>query len=366
MLLPTIAAVARAGRRRRWQTVLGYLHLAMATGMPLDTLLRAAANGSSLRSRRELERLSNSISDGHLIGEAMRRSLPSFPRRMVRMLNVGASTGKLPEVVDRLINETQLSEGNTRRGYHLAYFLSVILFVSVIVGVLMIFVIPKFEQILKDYDAKIPFATRLLMQAGEASLYLMPLLAAALIVFLGTTLGAILQAPLTGVSASWFERLSDRITWSLPILRSLARDKRMADVCRSLSDSFASGATASRAIHDAGALELGPVLKKRIEHWRMGIERGEELGAAARAARVPEPAPAFLGAASRTESISEAMSFLSRYYAARFSRTMEMLAAAAVPMMTILLGAIVLIVALGLFQPMLLLVESSTINTGLH
>ena len=65
-----------------------------------------------------------------------------------------------------------------------------------------------------------------------------------------------------------------------------------------------------------------------------------------------------LATAVHTSDLAEILRFLGRYYGSRFSRSREVLLAAATPITAILLGLAVLWLALSIFVPMLTIIQS--------
>jgi type II secretory pathway component PulF len=57
-------------------------------------------------------------------------------------------------------------------------------------------------------------------------------------------------------------------------------------------------------------------------------------------------------------NLAEVFHFLARYYAGKFSRLAILLRGAAIPAFTLLFGVIVAFIALGLFTPMISLINS--------
>jgi type II secretory pathway component PulF len=56
-----------------------------------------------------------------------------------------------------------------------------------------------------------------------------------------------------------------------------------------------------------------------------------------------------------TDDLAQVFSFLGRYYEFRFSRRRELLRAMYIPFVVALMGAVVLMIALSIFQPMIAL-----------
>ena len=97
---------------------------------------------------------------------------------------------------------------------------------------------------------------------------------------------------------------------------------------------------------------MNEVLSDRLQLWQGGIERGLPTDQAAREAHLPAIFCGMIGG-SRGDVPIQAVEFLASYYRSRFSRSRELLRAAAIPGMALFFGAFVLFVVAGMFTPLL-------------
>jgi len=83
------------------------------------------------------------------------------------------------------------------------------------------------------------------------------------------------------------------------------------------------------------------------------MTRGQSLSDAARSAGMPALLTGMLATVHGSDDLANVMAFLGRHYEYRFSRLSEVLRAAAIPCFVFTVGAMVLLVELSVFQPMI-------------
>jgi type IV pilus assembly protein PilC len=233
---------------------------------------------------------------------------------------------------------------------------------GLLVGLVMIFVMPKIEDIFRDFGLRLPAATARLigLSRGLYGSDVLPwVVLFALVMVLG---GTFRRAFTTGREPGRFELL-DRLLWYLPISHGLERDRGLADACRVMTDALATGRSLPRAIDEAAGLDVNAVLRGRLVRWGQGIQSGQAANEAARAARLPALVAGMIGS-GRGPDPAGAVEFLAAYYAGRFSRAREFLSAAAGPIIVFVFGGIVLFIVAGMYQPLVSLMDALSGGLG--
>jgi type II secretory pathway component PulF len=156
----------------------------------------------------------------------------------------------------------------------------------------------------------------------------------------------------------------DQIIWWTPGLHGDARDRGLADLCDFISDAADAGRPIDQALRQASQTQANAVMRWRTADWGHAVEDGQPLHQAARAARMPTLVVGMLATVRNTDDLAEVFSFLGRYYEFRFSRRRELLRALYIPFVVALMGAVVLLIALSIFQPMIALITATARYAG--
>jgi type II secretory pathway component PulF len=359
------ARTMRAVRRSRGMLVLAWVDAAVRLNLPLHAFLIAAAQGERGRVKKRLERVAVDISTGVPLGTVLARQVREIPDRATSRLAAAEKVGQLAPTLRRIVEQegfgsTARSKGSALfRGLYPAIVLLTGLYVA---GFLLIFIVPKFREIFRDFNVSLPPMTERLLTVsnfvanGPIASLLAPLL---LLLMLLYVLGRALREFFT----PWWPRTTprwalDTLVWCTPFLRTLARDRALADVCAYLGDALRAGLPLPLALGDAGQIQMNRHVQQKLAKWRDLSLAGIAPAPAARAAGFPSVLTGFMDAGVHNAGLPEAFDFLSRYYRARHARLVAVLTDASEPLITLLIALLVGAVAYSLFQPIVTLINA--------
>ena len=108
------------------------------------------------------------VESGTSLSESMAKHPKAFDRLYSKMVNAGEIGGVLDIILQRLANFMEKSQRLRRRiKGAMIYPIVVVLIAVAIVSGIMIFVIPKFEEIFNDFDTELPGLTQWLINASN-------------------------------------------------------------------------------------------------------------------------------------------------------------------------------------------------------
>src|ERR1700722_19122468 len=108
------------------------------------------------------------VESGSTLHEAFGKHPKCFDRLYVNMVKAGEAGGALEVILKRLADFKEKSQTLKRRiTGAMVYPVVVILVAVIIVTGIMVFIIPKFEKIFKDFNLKLPWPTQMLMQTSR-------------------------------------------------------------------------------------------------------------------------------------------------------------------------------------------------------
>jgi len=210
---------------------------------------------------------------------------------------------------------------------------------------LNIFVIPAFAKVYKGLHADLPLITQLLIGFSDFMVNYWPALIAMLLVGGGSLAWAV-RTP-TG------RYVRDGLLLQLPIIGPLVRKAALARFTKSFGLALDSGVTVVDALEVALETADNLVLAERIGQIRASAERGETLAKAARSTGVFTPIILqMIAVGEETGALGEMMNEVADYYQKEVEYAVRALAAQIEPIMIVLMGCMVLVVALGVFLPM--------------
>ena len=375
----------RGLRRARAVAALNYVEQAVRLNLPLPPMLAAAERGESGRLATKLRRLRQRLEDGAPIGAALDQVVPGLPARAIGLVAAAERNGSLASTLDRLVRELRRKpqdHGDPSRAILLRWYpVVLVLGLTMTMGMFVIFVVPKYEMIFRDFGIEqLPAVTRWTIGACRwiANSWLMPALGA-LLVGIALAMAGQMLAEAVAPRSAWRDRgpqtgpvqlLLDVVAWWMPLTRPIVRSRGLADVCHVLADAAGAGRPMDAALHDAARLRLNAVLRWRVNDWAGLAVAGLPLAEAARRAGMPPLLCGMLAPASvpgkGSAEARDVFAFLARYYDARFSRAAALLEGAAVPGLVMTFGFLVATVALALMLPIVQLTDRLSRLTGMN
>jgi len=368
IFFPELAGMSTRVRRQRGTMILSYLEQAVRLNLPLTGMLSAARQSEQGVMALRLLKLEKMLETGASVETALRLEAPEVSRRVVSLIGAAERSGQLPQALARVIDEEQESpEQAERSAFGRWYPLMMTLVLLSVTITIMIFVVPKFEEIFKDFGVRLPSATRLLVNLSralfQADVFDIPVLLIVIIVVAVLMLGGMFERIWTQPQELPRPAFLDYLAWATPVWHGVVRDRAMADACDTIAGGLRGGQPLHRAIEEATKIRMNEIVRERLRDWQAGVEAGQSADEAARAAKLPPLLCGMIGSGRGTDPTA-AVEFLASYYHGRFSRSRELIRSSAVPVMALVFGGLVLFVAAGLFTPLISLIDSVSASTS--
>jgi type II secretory pathway component PulF len=354
-----LAAYAYRGRTQREAlAVVALLDQAIRLNTPLDPMLGVAEASNRGTARDRIVRFRSMLSGGAPIGEALRHACPELSARQIALVLSGERMERLSVVLPMVLGENRAPRPVGSRLFSW-YPLGMLVVLGAVVPGFMVFIVPKFRDIFADFHAALPWPTELLMAAFDSQwvfwLVGIPFCAAVAIALM--MMPSISAKPRRNDRPQPLTLIVDPIAWRTPLVGAMLQNQGLADVCDLLAVAIDASYPADAALGHLADVPANRVLRQRIHHWSAGVHGGLSLDAAARAAHLPDVLVSML-ATSGSGSPAPALRFLASYYRLKFSKVAALLSAATGPVSTMVIGALVGLVALATFMPLIRLIDA--------
>jgi type IV pilus assembly protein PilC len=277
-------AAAKAGPKKKARTfVIGGVSSKILTGFTRQLSILQDAGLPILRSLKILEgqckpgRMKNALMDtcddiegGATLSEAMAKNPKVFDRLYVNMIKAGEAGGALETILRRLAEFQERSLALKRRVQGaLIYPVFVVLFAVGILAFIMYFIVPKFIDIFKEFDATLPDMTQLLIVVSNSTVkyfYLIPGLPIGLWLFVK------LLRMFPAGRMGW-----DLFTLKIPIFGQLVEKNAMARSTRTLGTLVASGVPILEALNITRETTGNAVFEHLYGKVSESIREGESI-----------------------------------------------------------------------------------------
>lgn len=286
-----------------------------------------------------------SLDAGRELSAAMARHPTVFTPFYLSMVRVGEMTGRLDEVFLRLFDHLEFDRDMRARVKSATRYPSFVIVAMIVAMVIVnMFVIPQFVKVFASFNAERPLMTRILIGTSAFMVAYWPLL-------LVLTIAAI-----AGFKA-WLRTVPGRYTWDryklrFPIAGKIILKGTMARFARSFALSSTSGVPIVQALTVVSQTVDNAYLCARVEQMRDGVERGDSILRTSVAAGVFTPVVLqMIAVGEESGSLDELMDEIAQMYEREVDYELKTLSAQIEPILIAFLGAMVLVLALGIFLP---------------
>lgn len=287
-----------------------------------------------------------SLQAGRGLATSLQRHPKIFSELFVSMVNIGESTGTLDASFQRLyeyLGKDQEIRDRVRAATR--YPLIVMVGIAAALIVITMFVIPNFAPIFRALGDNIPMPTRIIMGLSNFMINHWSLLLLAGVTF---TLSAKAYVRTEDGCYQW-----DRIKLRIPITGRIVSNAVLARMTRSLSISLDAGLPMNETLATISGAIGNTFMAKKMGRLRAGIERGESLWQAAHSTGLFTPLVLqMIALGEETGALPDLMNESADHYWRELDYDLENLSAAIEPVLIVIVGAMVLMLALGVFLPM--------------
>ena len=323
------------------------MHTLLKSGVPimraLNGLQEAAINPEM---KRVISEIRESLEGGRELSHALARHPRVFSPFYLSMIRVGEATGLLEEIFYRLFEHLEFERYMREQvKTALRYPMFVMIAMAVAIVIVNIFVIPAFAKVFAGFGAELPLMTRILLGFSEFMVAYWPLMlavvAGCVIAFrswVGTTVGRYI----------W-----DRTTLKIPIAGKILHKAALSRFSRSFSLGIRSGVPVMQALSNSAQTVDNSYVSRCIEGMRENVERGESLLRATISAGIFTPiVMQMVAVGEESGAVDDMMDEIGDMYRQEVEYELKTLGQQIEPILIVLLGVLVLILALGIFLPM--------------
>ena len=292
-----------------------------------------------------LKGVRESLESGRDLSASMQRQDAVFSPFYVAMVYVGETTGRLEEIFLRLFEHLEFQDYmRVQVKSALRYPTFVIVVMAVALAVINLFVIPAFAKVYQGFGAKLPIITQWLIGFSNFTVSYWW-------VFFALIVGAVIAFK------SWVGTREGRYRWDrfklrIPIAGKIILKATLARFSRNLALTLRNGVTAMQSLTLVTQVVDNAYLADRIEKMREGVERGESVLRTAIASGAFTPvALQMILVGEESGSLDDMMDEVADMYTRETDYELKTLSAQIEPVLIVMLGVLVLLLALGVFLP---------------
>ncbi len=248
------------------------LQVLISSGIPIVQGLEILSEQATDKTMRGImAAVKEKVSSGAYFWEALSAYPKAFPTLYVSLIKAGETSGAIDQMLKRLSRYLEDSDRLRKllKGA-MMYPVIVVIIGIVVIAAMMIFVIPKFEELLKSSGQELPGPTQFVINLSTFMVNN--------IVYIMAGTGTFIFLVMKFVQSKEGKAMLDRVLFRAPLFGNLAQKGGCARFCRTMQTLLSSGVNLIDAVDICRATIGNAVLEQAVSKIRSEIEAGKTLG----------------------------------------------------------------------------------------
>jgi type IV pilus assembly protein PilC len=319
----------------------------MAAGVPMVQGFEIVAGGqSNPRMKEMLTDIKTDIEGGSALNEALGKYPVQFDELFVNLVRAGESAGVLDTVLDTIATYKENIENIKGKIKKAMFYPAAVLAVAVIVAsVLLIFVIPQFEQVFKNFKAELPAFTQMLVSMSRfmVSYWWM---------VLGIFIAVIVAILMLYNRSVRFQHFIGRSLLKIPIVGNILRQSAIARYSRTLGVTFRAGVPLVEALDSVANATGSVVYNDGVKRIREDVAVGHQLQLAMRQTGLfPNMVVQMVAIGEEAGALDKMLFKVAEFYETEVNNAVDSLSSLLEPMIMVVIGIMVGSMVVGMYLP---------------
>ncbi|WP_243453964.1 type II secretion system F family protein [Oceanisphaera pacifica] len=319
----------------------------LGAGVPLVKSLQLIARSTPKQKMQQLiNRLALDVENGTPLSSALTTHPQQFSRLYCNLVQSGEQTGALDHIFEQIALYREKAEQLKSKIKKALFYPSMVLLIAgIVTAILLLFVIPQFEDIFASFGAPLPLFTQWVIAVSRAlqNHWLSMIIAIALMVLLYQRVWR--YSPRV-------RHLSDRLLLTLPIIGSILRKAALTGFARTLATTFAAGIPLVDGLSAAAGACGNRIYRDATLQIREQVIVGMPMNAALRATQLfPDMVIQMVTVGEETGAIDSMMSKVASIYEQEVDDAIAGLTSLIEPLMMLILGILVGGLVIAMYLP---------------
>ncbi|PHR84636.1 MAG: type II secretion system protein F [Colwellia sp.] len=318
----------------------------LGAGVPLVQTIEMIGKGHNNGNMQKLlGEIGNKLSSGIPLSDCLRDHPRYFDDLYCDLVASGEQSGSLETIYDRIATYKEKGEAlKAKIKKAMTYPIAVLVIAGIVTSILLIFVVPVFQEIFAGFGAELPGFTLFVVGISEFMVAYWHLGLGAIFAFI------FLFKRAHRNSLKLRDQVDKRIL-KLPVIGSLLEKAAVARYARTLSTTFAAGVPLIDALESAAGASGNAVFRDAILEVRAEVTSGMQMNLAMRNCSIfPDMVIQMVAIGEESGSVDDMLSKVANVYEAEVDNAVDNLTALLEPMIMAVLGVVIggLIIAMYL------------------
>ncbi|WP_413623903.1 type II secretion system F family protein [Luteibacter sp. Lutesp34] len=319
----------------------------MASGVPMVQAFDIIANGQkNIRFKNMLTEVKNAIEGGASLHEALALYPVEFDELYRNLVHAGESAGVLDTVLDTVATYKERMESIKAKIKKALFYPIMVLVVAMLVSmILLLFVVPVFEQTFKDAGAELPMPTQVVVSASQFMQSYWWLV-------VGGIVGGVAALIMAKKRSLKFAHFLERVSLKLPVMGQILRLSAIARFARTLGVTFHAGVPLVEALEAVSGATGSVIYGDAVLQMRDDIAVGHQLQLSMRQTGLfPNMVVQMTAIGEESGSLDHMLFKVAEFYEEEVSNAVDNLATLLEPLIMVILGVLVGGMVVSLYLP---------------
>ena len=319
----------------------------MSSGVPLVQAFDIVGRGHDNPSMQDLIlSIKADVEGGTALAEALKKHPLYFDDLFCNLVHAGEQAGVLEELLHKIATykeKTESLKGKIKKA--LFYPAAVIIVAVLVTSIIMIFVIPQFQELFSSFGSDLPAFTQLVVAISEWMQQWWWLL---LFIVLGTVyvFGYIWKR------SRKFRHTVDKILLKTPILGVIVNKAALARFARTLSTMFSAGVPLVEALESVSGATGNVVYSEAVLRMREDVATGQSLQLAMKQQNLfPHMVIQMVAIGEESGSIDGMLSKVADFYEEEVDNAVDALSSLLEPLIMVILGTLIGGLVIAMYLP---------------
>lgn len=319
----------------------------MKSGVPIVSALEIIGSGQkNPRMRDMVGKIRTDIEGGSSLHEAISRHPVQFDELYRNLVRAGEGAGVLETVLDTIASYKENIEALKGKIKKALFYPAMVMAVALIVSsILLIWVVPQFEDVFKGFGAELPAFTQLIVNASRFMVAWWWLI---LFIAIGTATGfffAYKRSPA-------MQHGMDRLILKVPVIGQIMHNSAIARFARTTAVTFKAGVPLVEALGIVAGATGNSVYEAAVQRMRDDVSVGYPVNVAMKQVNLFPHMVIQMTAIGEEAGALDAMLFkVAEYFEQEVNNAVDALSSLLEPMIMVFIGTIVGGMVIGMYLP---------------
>ncbi len=324
-----------------------HLEQLQKAGVPLlDALSDVRDTAESTRLRDMVGDIYSEVSSGSSFSNALSKHPGTFEPIFISLINAGEETGNMVESFGQVIRHLKWTDAMRTKVKKATRYPKILIgVVTLVIWVMMTQVVPTVTGFLKEIGQELPGVTLALIATSNfVQNYALYIFLTLILSYIGLRVGRVVS--------EGFKYRTDYLALHSPGFGSLIRKIALSRFCQTFAVLFTSGLEILKCLDAANQTAVNLVLTEALVRVRTNVQEGSPLSAALNASgEFPSLVVRMVKIGEESGNLTGVLEQVSEFYNADVNDAVDGMIAMIEPIMTVVLGGMILWIAAAVFGP---------------